>query len=491
MQSWLAYRRLGQAIQKQIEKDEEKENNSPAEIRCSRVDDEAVRAEEFHQNVDQEWIRLRQAGSLEAVSLHGDVDLEVLHQALTVDRSTTHDKELAKFGHALDGINARYRSTREGKGGRVFVVGWNGETDPFNPHNFGTLHKACIVLIVGFVGFAVTMASSIDSAVLPQAAEEFRVSQVAESLATATYLIGFGLGTLIAGPLSEIYGRNPVYIGFLLVFVIWEMASALSPNVGAQITFRFLAGLSGSPALTLSGGTVADIYDPLEKTFGFPLFTLPAFGGPMVGPVIAAWIGPSSHVSWRWADWIAMITGGVMLVVVAFSLPETYAPILLRWRAQHLRRVAGDGRFRAGSEIVKQTVRVTVKNALARPFALVTEPIIALMTLYFSVFYIVLFTFFVGYPTIFGEVYGLSQGLTFTIFVAMFFGVLLSSILVPVIYFWTKKHLIQQKASGKAGIAPEQRLWFAMLGGSLSLPISLFWMGWTDFVSFSVTRIFK
>lgn len=489
MQSILAYHRLGHAVRKQTQQDEEKHIDSPPGNSSPSIDIDGagiVEAQEHKQNEELNPTRSIEAESLSPSSPHDEADPNFLHETVTATRSATRQAEASKFGHALDGVEARYRNTHEGKDGRVFVVGWNGPNDPFNPHNFGALNKARIIVTVGFVGFVVTMASSIDSAVLPQAADEFGVSEVVESLATASYLIAFGLGTLIAGPLSETFGRNPVYIGFLLAFIIWEMGSALAPNIGAQIVFRFLAGLSGSPALTLSGGTVADLYDPLEKTFGFPLFTLPAFIGPMVGPVIAAYIGPSPHISWRWADWISMILGGLMLAIVMLFQPETYAPILLKWRAQHLRRLTGDDRFRAETEVIKQTFLGKVKTALARPFVMVvTEPIIILMTLYFTVFYIVLFTFFVGYPTIFGDVYGLSQGLTFTIFVAMAIGVLLSAILVPIIYFWTKKHLQEQKASGKVGVAPEQRLWFAMLGGSLSLPISLFWMGWTDFVGFS------
>lgn len=56
------------------------------------------------------------------------------------------------------------------------------------------------------------------------------------------YLIGFGAGSLLVAPFSETFGRIPVYICTLILFAIWIMASALAPNIGGQLAFRFLAG---------------------------------------------------------------------------------------------------------------------------------------------------------------------------------------------------------------------------------------------------------
>lgn len=60
------------------------------------------------------------------------------------------------------------------------------------------------------------------------------------------------------------------------------LGCALAPNFGAHITFRFLAGLFGSTPLTVAGGTIADLWNPLEKTYGFPLYAFVGFSGPLV-----------------------------------------------------------------------------------------------------------------------------------------------------------------------------------------------------------------
>lgn len=126
-------------------------------------------------------------------------------------------------------------------------------------------------------------------------------------------------------------------------------------------------------------------------------------------------------------------------------------------------------------ESLLQRLRVSV----SRPFAMFySELIIILMSLYLTVMYIVLFTFLEGYTYVFGETYGISQELTCLCWAGMLVGVLLVGCLVPVVYSWTSKEYKKTSL-----IAPEMRLWYAMLGGSLAVPISLFWMGWSSDVS--------
>lgn len=301
------------------------------------------------------------------------------------------------------------------------------------------------------------------------------------------YLIGMGLGSLIAGPFSETFGRNIVYSGSMAIFMIWIMASGLTPNFGAQITFRFLAGCSASTPLVCSGGSVSDMFNTMEKTWAFPLYAISAFGGPMLGAVMGAYIGPSTVVSWRWTEWTMLILSGLVVILVFLLMPETYAPLLLEWKAKHIRRITGDHRYCAEHEIVDATLLSRLKISMTRPFLMFTEPIILFMTLYLSVVYIVLFIFLVGWPYIFQNTYGISQGLGNIIFLSMFFGLQFAFLLIPVVQRLTANQVKLAESRGEgAQFNPEVRLWFAMLGSAAAIPISLFWMGWTDFPSISI-----
>jgi hypothetical protein len=200
----------------------------------------------------------------------------------TTPRPCTATETIAKSALVpgrIPGITLMEDNNREA----YYQVDWTGPDDPFNPKTWSTLHRVCSTLLVCGVAFVATAASAIDAAVLTKAAAEFGVSEVAESLATALFLVGFGFGALLLSPLSELVGRFPVYLGSLSVFGCWILGAALAPNLGAQLVFRFLAGFSASTPLTVAGGSVGDLWSPVEKTFAFPLFALPAFGGPIFG----------------------------------------------------------------------------------------------------------------------------------------------------------------------------------------------------------------
>ncbi|KAL9002273.1 MAG: hypothetical protein Q9188_004785 [Gyalolechia gomerana] len=406
-------------------------------------------------------------------------------------RVPTHSSTGTTLGAVFTGIHIRDRTTKERslsdstRDQKVFVVGYEGEYDVLDPHNWSYGTRIWATVNIALIGWIVGFASSVDSAALVQAAEDLGVSEVTESLATGLFLVGFGVGALFAGPISETIGRNPVYIATLSLYMVFVMASALAPNIGAQVVFRFLAGFFGSTPLTCAGGSISDLWSPMERVYAFPVFANAAFMGPIFGPVVGGFIGESSLVSWRWTEWVTLIISGLILASIVFLQPETYAPILLKWKAAHLRAMTGDGRYKAEVEIRQETFRLRLKRALYRPFVLTfREPVIMLLALYLTVIYIILFTFLNGYTFIFTETYGFSQGITGLSFLGIGIGLCLATCLVPFIYIFAKRDLAKIKAEGGTRLPPEFRLWFAMLGAP-AIPISLFWMGWTAYSSIS------
>ncbi|SPJ74258.1 related to multidrug resistance protein [Fusarium torulosum] len=482
MQSLLQYRRAGAAAQAQIDKDigKARQHTAPDTSR----DVEAARPDSQSTIDEKDKHKLRRALSPitenddEMQDLSGPVQRSVT--AATIQQCLSGGIAL---GQVLTGIHVQDHKNIKGQDGKVFVVNWEGPDDPLDPHNWSVGRRIGVTLQISVIALFVGAASGIDATVLPQAAASLGVSQVAESLATGLYLVGMGLGSLIAGPFSETFGRNAVYTASMAIFMIWIMASALAPNFGAQITFRFLAGCSASTPLVCSGGSIADMYNSLEKTWSFPLYAVAGFGGPMIGAVMGAYIGPSTAVSWRWTEWTMLIASGLVLILVLLFMPETYGPLLLQWKAAHYRRITGDDRFRCQHEIADASLFSRLKVSMTRPFLMLTEPIIMAMTLYISVLYIVLFTFLVGWPYIFEKTYSIDQGLANIIFIAMFLGTQINFAFVPIVY---RKTLRATQTQGKGRFKPEIRLWYAMLGAAAAIPISLFWLGWTNYSSISI-----
>jgi MFS family permease len=114
-------------------------------------------------------------------------------------------------------------------------------------------------------------------------------SDVLGAFVVSVYLLGYAIGPLILAPLSELYGRMPVYHVCNTLYLVWTVACALAPNLSAMIVFRLIAGMAGSAPLTIGAGTLADMI-PVEKR-GL------AMGAWMLGPVLGPVIGPigASH----------------------------------------------------------------------------------------------------------------------------------------------------------------------------------------------------
>lgn len=524
MQSFLQYRRIRRQLEQQLDrhngKREEGSSSSDSPSPAAEQDGGSRDVEKdagrnstqgngpIHKEGDEENNRLNPSSSRESVESvdpskdetpgdqaagTADQPTEGLKPAPTRASSTRSLRSFGtRLGHSLTGINARDRTTKEGgnRDEEVFVVGFENEEDMTNPHNWSNARRITVTLLVANIGIVVGVASSIDSSILMNASQDFGVSQVTESLATGLYLVGFGAGSLFVAPFSETFGRNPVYVSTLILFAVWVMASGLAPNIGAQLAFRFLAGLFGSTPLTCAGGSIADMWNPLERTLSFPVFANAAFTGPVLGPIIGGWISQSARdgiISWRWTEWVTLIWTGLVIFAVVGFMPETYSAILLHWKAKHLRDLTGDQRYKSSNEVTSESFIQKMKRSISRPFVMTSqEPIIIFISLYLTVIYIILFTFLDGYDYIFTEIHGTSPGITGTCFVGILVGLFIASALVWPVWKLTKRDLDRALAAGKDRLPPESRLWTAMLGGSLAIPISLFWMAWTSYPDISI-----
>ncbi|OJZ91262.1 hypothetical protein ASPFODRAFT_41665 [Aspergillus luchuensis CBS 106.47] len=370
----------------------------------------------------------------------------------------------------------------EQNGSVTFLVGWK-DGDPHNPQNWSCPKKWFCTVATCLIALAITIPGTIDAPISDAFNEHYGVGAIAGSMTTGMYLIGVGFGSLFVGPISETFGRNFVYFTNLAVFMLFVMGKALAPNYGAAIVFRFLTGFFGAAPMTVAGGTVGDLWSPLELTFSLPFVTLASYSGPILGPIIGAYIPKSSFI---WVDWISLIIAGAVLIFVAIFQPETYGPLLLQWRAKHLRDETGDCRYQVDEYASASSLGRRLLVNVYRPFQMTyTEPIILVFSFYLVLLYIVLFTFLNGFPFIFSDTYGISTSLTYVIFVSMLAGDAVALVLIPILYRWTKQAAAKAAAEGKA-LQAEVSLYWAMVGGSILMPISLFWMGWTCYPGVSI-----
>jgi len=118
------------------------------------------------------------------------------------------------------------------------------------------------------------MGSALPSNAIPFISARFHItSSYAEVLPISMYLIGYVLGPLLFGPLSETYGRKLIMTSSFLAYTIFTMACALAPNWAALLIFRLLSGINASSPIAVVGGMYADIYsDPVTRGRAMSVF---------------------------------------------------------------------------------------------------------------------------------------------------------------------------------------------------------------------------
>lgn len=88
---------------------------------------------------------------------------------------------------------------------------------------------------------------------------------------------------MIGAPLSETAGRLVVYRLGLPIATLFLIGAAVSKSIASVVICRFFAGVFGSPALSVGGGTMADMWPPARRGPSTALFVMAPFMGPCIG----------------------------------------------------------------------------------------------------------------------------------------------------------------------------------------------------------------
>ncbi|CAG7917976.1 unnamed protein product [Penicillium olsonii] len=369
-------------------------------------------------------------------------------------------------------INDRYDGS--GTEEDPFQVSW-ADKDERNPMNFSEVGKWMITILVGVSTMAVALVSSAYTGGINEVIIDFRISEEVAILGISLFVIGFAVGPLVWAPLSEIYGRRYIMIASSIGLTAFTAGAAGAQNIWSLIIIRFFAGTLGSAPFAVSGGVIADTFPSISRGLASGLYCAAPFLGPTIGPIIGGFLSESA--GWRWVEGLLAAFAGVLSIVTIFALPETYAPVLLRKRAERLSKISGQVyRSKVDIEQGKKSPAEILKVALSRPWVLLfREPIVLLLSLYLSIIYGILYLMFAAFPIVFQVERGWSEGLGGLAFLGILVGILFSVVATFPAYFRYKKKVL----STPGRIAPEERLPDSFYG-AIALPIGLFWFAWTN-----------
>jgi MFS transporter, DHA1 family, multidrug resistance protein len=155
-------------------------------------------------------------------------------------------------------------------------------------------------------------------------ARDFSASDVQMQMTISLYLLGFALTSLIYGPLSDAYGRRPVILWSLHVFVLASIGATLAPSIEVLLVFRFAQGLSAGAGTIVGRAIVRDCYDGADAQRLMSRITLIFALAPAIAPIIGGMIHAVSP--WR-AIFVAITLFGAALLLLTWArLSETHPP---------------------------------------------------------------------------------------------------------------------------------------------------------------------
>ncbi|OJJ45134.1 hypothetical protein ASPZODRAFT_70724 [Penicilliopsis zonata CBS 506.65] len=182
-------------------------------------------------------------------------------------------------------------------------------------------HKWLFTSIVSLTAAAAPLGSTILMPVLASIASDFHTSPSIANLSVAFYSLAIAFLPLWWSSLAELYGRRPVYLASFTLFIVFNILSAFSSSIVMFILMRVLAGGASASVQAVGAGTVADLWAVKERGRAMGIFFL----GPMLGPLIAPIIGGAVALRWSWrsTQWVMVIYGVIVLLLLFFCLPET------------------------------------------------------------------------------------------------------------------------------------------------------------------------
>lgn len=169
--------------------------------------------------------------------------------------------------------------------------------------------------------FLSEMALGLYTPALPYIAEYFNVSKDLSQLTFSAGLLGFGVGSLTHGPISDVFGRRKILLFAFAVFILSTFACASAHSIYGLVVARFFQGYGVGAAPIIALAVIRDYYPPQQANRFMALI-----GGVIaLAPAIAPSIGGilTTAYSWRACFYVLLWISAILFILLWLHMPET------------------------------------------------------------------------------------------------------------------------------------------------------------------------
>jgi len=208
-------------------------------------------------------------------------------------------------------------------------------------------HAPVLLLVIGFMMLQ-PLSTDLYLASLPGLGSVFAAPASKVQLTLSMFVIAFGGAQLIIGPLSDRYGRRPVVITGLIVYMLASLLCAFSPSIDLLIAARFVQALGCCSAIIIARAIVRDAYAPADSSRVMARASTWLSVAPITGPILGSFL--QVRFGWQAAFFTLALLSSLVLLTVILRLPETNEhknPHATEWAglAANFRLVLGSREF--------------------------------------------------------------------------------------------------------------------------------------------------
>jgi DHA1 family bicyclomycin/chloramphenicol resistance-like MFS transporter len=208
---------------------------------------------------------------------------------------------------------------------------------------------------------------------MPELVHAFHTQESMIKLTLSLYFGGFACAQLVSGTLSDAFGRRPVTIGFMVIYLLGSLLCAFAPSVEVLIAGRLIQGIGASAGMTVARAIVRDQFTGNQSASIMNLMGMMLAIGPALAPTIGSIA--LGALGWQSIFFIMVAFSIAACLIVTFAMEETTIPD--RTRARPAPILAGyaeiltDLRFVSGSLVIGGAVGILYTLASVLPFVLI------------------------------------------------------------------------------------------------------------------------
>nr|WP_283092839.1 MULTISPECIES: Bcr/CflA family multidrug efflux MFS transporter [unclassified Tatumella] len=178
-----------------------------------------------------------------------------------------------------------------------------------------------LIVILGLLAMLMPLSIDMYLPAMPQIASEFLAPSGQVQMTLNAYILGFAVGQLFYGPLSDSLGRKAVLLPGVLIFILAAAGCAMAGTIDHLIWMRLVHGLAAASAGVVINAIIRDSYSSADFSRMMSIMMLITTLAPLMAPILGGWLLLAGN--WQSIFWALAIAATVGFLLVIFGISES------------------------------------------------------------------------------------------------------------------------------------------------------------------------